>query len=95
MVKVVAKNFTKEDNFDEIMKLEKELVEETHKEAGNISYELFQDTEHPEILTMIETWKTREDLEKHLNSPHFTRIVPMLGEYMTKEAEVDVYEKLI
>lgn len=95
MIKVVAKNFAQEDKINEILELCKELVEMTRKEDGCIKYEMYQDEEDARILTMIEEWESRQALDKHLKSEHFTRIVPMLGKLMSKETVMNVYNKLI
>lgn len=95
MVKVVAQNFVKEDKLDEAIKLYEELVALTRKETGCIKYEMYQDEKDSTILTMIEEWETREALDNHLNSEHFTRIVPMLGKLMSKDTYMNVYNKLI
>ena len=70
MLKVVAKNYADPKHLDEILKLSRELVELTRGEPGCVSYGVYQDTEHPELLTMIEEWESREALETHLNSAH-------------------------
>jgi quinol monooxygenase YgiN len=95
MLKVVAKNHADPGHLDEILVLCRELVEVTRREPGCISYGLYQDTEHPELLTMIEEWESREALETHLHSADFTRIVPRLGKLMTQEADMNVYQQLI
>ena len=95
MLKVVAKNYADLNRLDEILSLCRELVELTRRESGCISYGVYQDAEHPELLTMIEEWKSREDLDTHLHSEHFTRIVPQLGRLMTRPADMNVYEQII
>ncbi|WP_032122461.1 putative quinol monooxygenase [Clostridium amazonitimonense] len=95
MIKVVAKNFAKEDEIDEIIELSKELVEITRKEKGCIKYEMYQDEQDATILTMIEEWENREALDHHLKSEHFNRIVPRMGKLMLKEADMNIYNKLI
>lgn len=95
MIKVVAKNSVDEDKIEEYLKLCKELVEETRKEEGCIKYEMYQDEKDPTILTIIEEWESKEALDKHMISEHFTRIVPMLGKFRTKKSDVNVYKKLI
>ena len=95
MIKVVAKNFVEEDKIKEYVKLCKELVQATRKEEGCIKYEMYQDEKDSTILTMIEEWECREDLDKHMNSEHFTRIVPMLGKFRTKESDLNIYNKII
>lgn len=95
MVKLVVKNLVEEDKFEEYTKLFKELAEETRKEDGCIKYELYQDDEDSRILTMIEEWESKEVLEKHMNTEHFIRIVPMLGKLRTKLIDRNLYNKLI
>jgi quinol monooxygenase YgiN len=95
MLKVVAKNFADPKHLDEILKLSRELVDMTRREPGCISYGVYQDTKHPELLTMIEEWESREALETHMNSAHFTRIVPQLGKLMTRDADINVYQQII
>jgi len=95
MIKVVAKNYMMPDKLDEIMKLEKELVEATRKETGNISYGLYRDIEHPEIMTMIEEWDDRDALRRHMDSEHFKRLVPMIGKYTTKDVDMNIYEQAL
>lgn len=95
MVKVVAKSFVQMDKIHEYMSLSKELVEETRKEQGCINYGLFQDEKDNTILTMIEEWESKDALQNHLKSAHFTRIVPLLKELRSKESEMNVYTKLI
>lgn len=95
MIKVVAKNFAKEDKINEILELYKELVELTRKEEGCIKYELYQDEKDFTILKIIEEWESRQALDKHFKSEHFTRIVPVVGKFMSKEGDINIYNKLI
>lgn len=95
MVTVVAKNTINTEKYDEIMGLCKELVVETRKEDGCIKYEMHQDANDKAILTMIEEWESQEALDKHMQSEHFTRIVPLLGPLMAAETVMNVYKKLI
>ena len=95
MITVVAKNYADLNHLDEILSLCRELVEITRGEKGCISYGVYRDAEHPELLTMIEEWKSREDLDKHLHAEHFTRIVPQLGKLMTRPTDMNVYEQII
>ncbi|SHH95591.1 putative quinol monooxygenase [Clostridium grantii] len=95
MIKVVAKNFPKEDKIAEVIELCKELVDATRKEEGCIKYELFQDVNEPNVLTFIEEWVDVEALNKHMASEHFTRIIPEFGEFMLKDGDINVYTKVI
>lgn len=95
MIKVVAKNFAKENKIDKILELAKELVEKTVKEVGCIKYEMYQNTKEPTELIMLEEWEIEEDLNNHMSSEHFKRIIPQMAEYLRKKAEINIYKKVI
>lgn len=95
MIKVVAKNFVREDKLPETLKLYEELVEASRQEAGCISYDLFQDEQDATILTMLETWESKEDLENHMKTEHFTRIVPQLRGWRTQPSEMNLYHQVL
>lgn len=95
MIKVIAKNFAKGDKIDKILELAKELIETTIKEEGCIKYEMYQDLKSPDQLIMVEEWETIENLDKHMASEHFKRIVPQMSVYMDKKPEMNVCKKVI
>ncbi len=78
MITVVANRFVKEESVSEAMALYKQLVEATLAEDGCIRYELYQDEKDTTHFVMIEDWASKESLENHFQSPHFTSIVPKL-----------------
>lgn len=95
MVKVMAKNFVKEDEVEKVLKLAKELVAATINEEGCIKYEMYQDQKKPDILIMIEEWETMEHLKSHMASEHFKNIVPKMSSYMNREPEMNICKKVI
>ena len=95
MIKVVAKNFIKEDKIEEVLEHIKELVAITVKEEGCIKYEIYQDEKDKSILTMIEELESKEALNKHMSAEHFKRIVPIIGGFAEKAGEINLYKKVI
>ncbi|WP_028829275.1 putative quinol monooxygenase [Proteocatella sphenisci] len=95
MIKVIAKNFAKEDKVKRVLELAKGLVEETLKEDGCINYEMYEDLNNPGILIMVEEWETMEALNNHMSSEHFKNIVPKMNEFMAQKAEVNICKKVI
>ncbi len=95
MVKVVAKKHVNEGKVEEVVKLYEELVKASRREEGCIKYELYQDEQDSSILAVIEEWDSKNVLEKHMNSEHFTRIVPMIAELTSKKSDINIYNKLI
>jgi quinol monooxygenase YgiN len=95
MIRVVAKNIVKADKVSEFISLGKKLVEETNKnDKGCIGYGLFQDTDNPQVLTMMEEWESMEALNNHMAAKHFQDIIPQLGELSEKPGEINIYKKV-
>ena len=89
MIKVVAKNYVRQNDLAQVVELYRELIELTRKEKGCIRYELYQDEKDHLSIAMIEEWTTKEDLERHLSSDHFLRLVPQIREHMQKQTDME------
>ena len=72
-LKIVATIVVKKDFQEEVLKAMYKVVDETQKEAGNISYILHQDTTNPLKYIILETWKSQESIDSHNNSDHFNK----------------------
>lgn len=92
MLKIISKNVVKEGKVDEFKNLAKELVNESLKEEGCISYSLNEDINNKNVLTFIEEWKDKEAIEVHNSSEHFTSIVPKLKGLKEDGSELNIYE---
>jgi quinol monooxygenase YgiN len=93
MITIVAQNTVAADKIEMFKKVASEMVEESRKESGNVSYSLYQDIKNPQVLTFIEVWKDQAAIDAHNRSAHFTGIVPRLGE-LRSESEVHLYSEL-
>ena len=94
MIKVVARTLVREDCIEAYHALAKELVAETRKESGNISYTLNQSVENQQLHAMIEVWESREALDAHMASEHFKRLVPQMGEYAEEKYPLELYSEV-
>ena len=95
MIKVVAGFRVKEDSLDEYLALGAQVVEKTNAlDEGCISYELCQDVNDPLRLAMLEQWESQEALDKHMQSAHFTTLVPKMDALCQGGAAITVYKKL-
>lgn len=94
MLTVVAKAIVKSDKVEEFKNYADEIIRETRKEEGNISYNLYEDSKESNILTFIEVWRSEEDLQKHFNSKHFTEILPKMGTLQEKDTEINIYKEI-
>ena len=95
-IRVVAREKLLSGKRDEVIeKFLTEMVETTRKEKGCISYDYHVDVNDPDAFAMIETWESMDDLEAHLNSEHFQRIIPQMGEYLAEETRLEIYEQIL
>jgi len=94
MITIVAKNSIKQEKVEEFKCLAEKLINESRKEKGNISYNLYQDINNCYVFTFIEEWENEDIIKTHNNSKHFTSIVPKFVDLQEKQSEVNLYTKL-
>lgn len=95
MIRIVAKNLIKANKVEEFIALAKNPVQETvQKDSGCISYELYQDTANPQILTIMEQWENRGALEQHMAAKHFKEASALFKNFMEQPGEINLYQKL-
>lgn len=64
-----------------------ELVELSLHDKGCVAYDFFSSITRDNVMMICETWRTREDLEAHMASEHFKRLVPRLQQLSTVTLE--------
>jgi quinol monooxygenase YgiN len=65
-----------------------ELVEATLAEDGCLSYEAFESTATPGVFVTVESWRSQEDLDAHMTTPHIAKAFETLGGVLTGEVAV-------
>ena len=55
----------------EVMQTILSMMKPTRKEKGCLSYDVFCDIENKNVFSLLEEWKTREDLDHHIGSGRF------------------------
>ncbi|MEK5040378.1 putative quinol monooxygenase [Sporosarcina sp. FSL K6-3457] len=94
MIKVVAKAKLKPGvKVEDYLRIAKEVISETRKEKGCITYTLHEDINDPTILTMLEEWDNEEALHQHNKSEHVLKIVPELRK-LRESTEINLYREL-
>ena len=63
------------------------IVEPTKIQPGCISCRLYQDLDEPDAVFLVEEWKSRKELDRHLNSDQY-RIVLSLMEASDQFPEI-------
>ena len=56
----------------EVMQTLLSMIEPTENERGCLSFHAFRDIEDKNVLSLIEEWETRDDLDDHIKSDRFS-----------------------
>lgn len=82
-MKVILRLAAKPDKVEELKGILEGLVAPTRKEAGCVSYEIFQNCADPCDFTFVEEWASDAALDAHWKAPHvqdaLARGVPLLA----------------
>ena len=93
MVRVVAPNYIKSEHIAVVEPLFREMIAATRKEKGCIEYRLHTKKDEPGLYVFIEEWESRADLDNHIASEHFKRIIPRIGTFKSKDAAALVMDE--
>ncbi|WP_413480318.1 putative quinol monooxygenase [Carnobacterium maltaromaticum] len=96
MLKLIAEDYIKLEHLETVKPLYRELVKKTQLEPDCLAYNLFVDQKDPGHFIFIEEWPNELALEKHCNSEHFTRLVPLINSYQSKPGtflRMDAFQK--
>ena len=94
MIKVVARTLVREECIEAYHALAREIVAETKKDRGMITYTMNQSTADPRLHAMIEAWEDMESLQAHMASEHFQRIVPQMAQYAEEKYPPEIYTEV-
>ena len=90
MISIVAKFIVNEGEEENFLTLINELIVASNAEEGCIEYILHKHNEQALSYCLIEKWKSKDAVDFHNNTAHFTNTVPKLVKLA--EIEIDVYE---
>lgn len=93
MLKVVSRRTIKPEHLDKVIKMYDEMIDETRKEKGCISYEFFQDINESNTVAMIEEWEDEDCFNAHGETPHFKKIIPQVTE-LQEGGELRIFRKI-
>ena len=68
-----------EENQSQWIEMAKEITEHTRREKGCMHYHYTRCRESTTRFAIIEKWATYEDLQIHMETPHFKDLVPRMG----------------
>jgi quinol monooxygenase YgiN len=70
------------------------LVEPAHAETGCIKYDLYQARDNTTLFMFYECWKSKDDLEKHLQKPYIKSFMETADELLAEPVTVSLWEKI-
>lgn len=91
---VTAKCILIEGKTEQFKAIVETLIKETRKENGCISYNLYQDIKNQNILTFFEKWKSKNSLDRHMETKHFKDIAPKLRKLQKEDSIVNIYNNI-
>ena len=63
---------------DEIVRTFRSLLEPTEVKHGCLGCRFYQDVADENALTYVEEWQTQEDLERHLRSDQYRKLLALI-----------------
>lgn len=91
---VVAEMVAKPGKEEELKRRLLALVEPTRKEDGCLQYDLHQNTSEAGRFVFYENWRSRESLERHLQSPHLLAFGSVEEELLAEPGRVLTYTRI-
>lgn len=89
MITIISENIILEQKQQTFLSIVKQMIEQSTKEEGCISYTLHQNTENPLYYCIIEQWKDEAAIQHHNNTTHFKTLVPQLRECRTEQRKAN------
>lgn len=86
---VIHIDSTKQQSFLEEIET---LIHASRKESGNISYNLYKDTEREHTFTMVEVWQDAAAVASHNTSEHFTSFAAKASNFLVAPLDIKAFD---
>lgn len=77
---------------DKAIEAAAEMMRESNREAGCISYVLSADLEDPGLFRIFEEWEDEDALKAHFKTPHMAAFNKVIGSLKVLEVDVKRYD---
>lgn len=91
---VVARVKAKAGKEEAVKKELMALIGPTRSEPGCINYDLHQAADDPGTFMFYENWKSKEDLDKHLERPHFKTWIAKAEDLLDGPSDVSLWQAI-
>ena len=85
MIGTVAVIAGKPGTGDQLEAALRELAAATHGEEGCILYSLQRGTAEPDTFVTVEKWRSQDDLDAHMASPHIAAALGVATDLLAKD----------
>jgi len=93
-ITVMAYVHAKEEMKKEVEKELLKLVAPTRSEPGCIVYDLYRSAERKTLFMFYECWRSKGDLDEHLQKPYIKDFMKKAIEMLSEPVEVSLWERL-
>lgn len=93
-LRVLATLEAKDGKIQELLNILVPLIEPARKEEGNISYDLYSLSEHPNELLFDEVWSSKETFDKHYESQKSYKDREAVSSLLVKPLQIKTYTEV-
>ena len=94
MTHVMAAIVVKAEHAEAAKALLTELAAASRREAGCLSYELYQQVDAPHRFHTVEQWRARADADAHMARPHVGKALAAAGPMLASPPAIHSFTKV-
>ena len=64
------------------------ILEKTHEEEGCLNYALHRDKNDPDVLMLVERWRSQTDLDQHFTKPYMAEMGELAGQLLAEPPDI-------
>lgn len=89
--KIVAIMTLQEGKSEQFQQLTNELIANSRKEAGVVTYKLFKSTENDNEFLFFEEYADKGAIEQHSKSGHFNKFMEAVKSLLAEEPRMEMF----
>jgi quinol monooxygenase YgiN len=89
---IIARVFVKPESTEEFIAAAQVIVENTHKEPGCLSYQLYQDPVQKTDFIFVESYKDQAAIDAHFAAQYFKEFGTKISGLTTGAAEISIID---
>lgn len=93
-VTVVARMKAKKGMEENVKKVLLSLVSPSRADTGCVNYDLHQSAEDKSIFIFYENWTSKDNLDKHLQTPHLKAFIEKAENILAEPVEITLLEMI-